>query len=171
MITIERLTTISELSALADLLRACVLDGASVGFIAPFPVQEAKAFWRDRVFPTVSAEGTDLFVARTQGRVVGTVQLVPAAMPNQTHRADVSKLLVHPDSRRLGIGRQLMQVLESRAIDRGFNLLVLDTRSGDPSQTLYQSIGFQIAGQIPGFCRNVHNDDLEATTYLYKRLP
>ncbi|WP_353618810.1 GNAT family N-acetyltransferase [Tropicibacter sp. R16_0] len=155
---------------MTDTLHACVHDGASVGFVLPFSRQSAQEFWEARVFPMVAAKAAILFVARRKGRVVGTVQLVPAPMPNQPHRADVSKLLVHPDFRRLGLGRALMTALQDKACYLGLSLLVLDTRSGDPSQALYQSLGFQVAGEIPGFCRNPFDDRLEPTTYMYKNL-
>ena len=160
----------SVLDDLTDTLHACVHYGASVGFVLPFTTQEAADFWQTRVFPMVAAQHATLFVARHEGRVVGTVQLVPAPMPNQPHRADVSKLLVHPDFRRLGLGRALMSALQDKARALSLSLLVLDTRSGDPSQSLYASLGFQVAGEIPEFCRNPFDDRLDPTTYMYKSL-
>lgn len=173
MIDIERLEQpgeLAELAALAEILQACVQDGASVGFVLPFTTAEARAFWLDRVFPGVEAGASDLFVARLGDVVIGTVQLVKAAMPNQPHRADVAKLLVHPDHRRHGAGRLLMAALENRARALGLGLLVLDTRSGDPSQSLYETLGFQVAGEIPGYCLNPHDQRAEPTSYLYKVL-
>ncbi|WP_037317635.1 GNAT family N-acetyltransferase [Ruegeria halocynthiae] len=158
------------LDDLTDILHACVQDGASIGFILPFPADQARAYWQNRVRPEVQAGALDLFTARDQGRVLGTVQLIPAAMPNQPHRADVAKLLVHPKARRRGLGRVLMHALEIRAAQLGRTLLVLDTRSTDPSRVLYQSLGFQIAGEIPNFCRNPFEDRLEPTTYMFKNL-
>ncbi len=158
------------LDDLADILYACVHKGASIGFILPFSEREAQAYWQDKVFPGLQSGDLDLFVAYDRGRVMGTVQLIPAAMPNQPHRADVAKLLVHPDARRRGLARRLMQALEVRAIALGRTLLVLDTRSSDPSRILYQNIGFQIAGEIPQYCRNPFEDLLEPTTFMYKSL-
>ena len=40
-----------NLDRLAEILAACVLDGASVGFVLPFGVDEARAWWRDKVVP------------------------------------------------------------------------------------------------------------------------
>ncbi|MEP2715238.1 MAG: GNAT family N-acetyltransferase, partial [Pseudophaeobacter sp.] len=57
---------------------------------------------------------------------------------------------------------------EARQLQK--TLLVLDTRSGDPSQRLYESIGYQVAGSIPGYCRNPHTEAYEPTTYLYKAI-
>ena len=149
------------------LLHACVHDGASVGFVLPFAATEACRFWNTSVLPSVASGGARLFVARDGARIVGSVVLGLDMMPNQSHRADVSKLLVHPDYRRKGIARHLMQALLEETSRHDRSLLVLDTRSGDPSQVLYASLGFQVAGQIPRFCRNPHGPALEPTTYMY----
>ncbi|MEX0365193.1 MAG: N-acetyltransferase family protein [Ruegeria sp.] len=166
---LERAALPEALEDLTGLLRDCVQAGASVGFILPFPVSEARAYWADRVFPSVG-RGVELFVACDGDRIVGTVHLAMAAMPNQPHRADVAKLLVHPQARRQGLGRRLMQALEARARELSKTLLVLDTRSGDPSQALYQGLGYEVAGEIPCYCRNPFGEVYEPTTYLYKVL-
>lgn len=155
---------------LARVLHGCVQDGASVGFVLPFPVETAEDYWQTRVFPAVRRSEILLLAAWRADRIVGTVQLVPATMPNQPHRADIAKLLVSPAHRRQGIARHLMTRLETEALDRGRHLLVLDTRSGDPSQRLYESMGFQTAGQIPGYCLDPFGAGFDPTTYLYKTL-
>jgi len=160
----------SALEDLTDILHACVQTGASIGFILPFSRQDARTYWQERILPDLSVGALDLFVAYDAGRIRGTVQLIPAPMPNQPHRADVAKLLVHPDARRRGIGLALMHSLFQRASEGDRTLLVLDTRSTDPSRLLYQSIGFQIAGEIPNYCRNPFEDRMEPTTYMYKDL-
>lgn len=160
----------AALDDLADILHCCVHTGASIGFIKPFTREEARSYWLDRVQPGLIAGDLDLFVAYGEGRIQGTVQLIPAAMPNQPHRADVAKLLVHPEARRRGLGRALMGALQDRAAEMGRSLLVLDTRSTDPSRILYESLGFVVAGEIPGYCRNVFKPVFEPTTYMYKAL-
>lgn len=155
---------------LAGVLHACVLSGASVGFVLPFQPSEAQSFWTDHVFPSVRNKVSVLLVAQLDGQIVGTVTLGLATMPNQPHRADIGKLLVHPDHRRRGIARRLMQSVETEAQRRGRRLLVLDTRSKDPSQRLYESMGYQVAGEIPGYCLNPHDLSPEPTTYLFKPL-
>ena len=153
---------------LSDILHACVHTGASIGFVLPFSMEDARSYWHNRVRPDLHA--LDLFVAYDAGRILGTVQLIPANMPNQPHRADVAKLLVHPKARRRGLARVLMGALMDRSRELGRTLLVLDTRSTDPSKLLYQSMGFQIAGEIPNYCRNPFEPTLEPTTYMYKDL-
>lgn len=160
----------AALDDLAEILRACVHDGASIGFILPFNLNDARAYWQQNVQPGLRSGKLDLFVLYDGPRIAGTVQLIPAAMPNQPHRADVAKLLVHPNARRRGLGRSLMNALVLRAREVGRSVLVLDTRSTDPSRQLYQSLGFQIAGEIPNYCRNPFEPKFEPTTYMYKNL-
>jgi ribosomal protein S18 acetylase RimI-like enzyme len=155
---------------LGRLLHACVHAGASVGFILPFTQFEAEAFWSNRVFPGVRDGRRVLLTARTEGRLAGTVQLVHDTLPNQPHRAEVSKLLVHPDFRRRGIARALMADLERRARALGRDLLTLDTRTGDAAEPLYSGLGYETCGVIPGYCLDPFEPRLDSTTVMYKHL-
>ncbi|TNE34137.1 MAG: GNAT family N-acetyltransferase [Alphaproteobacteria bacterium] len=159
-----------HLDSFSDLLHATVHAGASVGFVYPFPPEEARAFWQDKVRPSLRSKGRRLFAMELEGRIAGTVQLGLDHFPNQAHRGEVMKLLVHPDFRRRGIGRALMVTLEAEARRLGRSLLTLDTRSGDPAGTLYRSLGFELAGEIPDYALAPEGDRLDATSYMYKRL-
>ena len=159
-----------EAVALAAVLHACVVAGASVGFVQPFALAEAEAWWRDQVIPSLARGERRLLAARLGGRVVGTAQLDIATKPNQRHRAEVSKVLVHPDARRRGIARLLMLRVEALAQEEGRVLLTLDTRTGDAAQPLYASLGYVLAGVIPRYARAPEAPRLEATTIMYKEL-
>lgn len=156
---------------LAELLRACVQGGASVSFVLPYSFEDAQAFWRAKVLPAVAGGKAALWVARQDGRVAGSVQLDWDTPPNQPHRAEVRKLLVHPDFRRRGIARALLAEAESMARCQGRSLLTLDTRTGDSAEPLYASQGYQTVGVIPGFSRDPHDAaKLDGTTIMYKQL-
>ncbi len=174
MISLEKLDSAGlarETEALAGVLHACVHDGASVGFAWPFPLEEARAFWTGPVASALAKRGRHVRAARLGGRVVGTAQLDCAAMPNQHHRADVMKVLVHPGARRRGIARLLMLELETIARAEGRWLLVLDTRVGDPAQAMYEALGYSLAGIIPGYARAPDGSDrYDATAYMFKDL-
>ncbi|WP_044560874.1 GNAT family N-acetyltransferase [Azospirillum sp. B4] len=153
--------------ALSGILHDCVLGGASVGFILPFTLQEAAAFWRS-LRPGLQTGGRRLLGAWSGDRLVGTVQLLLAGPPNGRHRAEVAKMLVHPDARRQRVGRALMTAVEALARTEGRTLLLLDTGS-DEGRALYRSVGFQTVGDIPGYAIHVDGSAL-ATTLLYKHL-
>src|SRR5262245_17574405 len=125
-----------ELPGLTSLIHACVMDGASIGFILPFTTAEAEGFWRDRVFPAVVHGTRIVLVARLDGAIAGTVQLDYDTPGNQLHRAEVRKLLVHPKCRRRGIAKVLMAQIEEIASSLGRHLITLDTRTGDMAEPL-----------------------------------
>jgi GNAT superfamily N-acetyltransferase len=76
---------------------------------------------------------------------------VPAPQPNQPHRADVAKLLVHRSARGHGVAQRLMEQLEVEARARGKTLLVLDTVTGGVAERLYARLGWNRVGVIPGY--------------------
>jgi ribosomal protein S18 acetylase RimI-like enzyme len=155
---------------LGALLHDCVLAGASINFVLPFGRDEAEAFWRAKVLPAMRGGKRVLWVARQGSRLAGSVQLDFDTPPNQTHRAEVTKLMVHPDFRRRGIARLLMAALEGHAAHLGRGLITLDTRTGDMAEPLYTSMGYHTAGIIPGFCRDTIEDRHDPTTIMYKVL-
>lgn len=159
-----------ETEALAALLHACVHAGASVNFVLPFAMPEARAFWNNKVAPDLAAGTLRLIVARMNGRLVGTVQLDLAMPPNQGHRCEASKLLVHPSARRQGVGRKLMVALERVAKSEGRSLITLDTRRGDAAEPLYRGLGYEVAGIIPRYARAPNAERLDDTVYMYKEL-
>lgn len=154
----------------AALMRACVLGGAAINFVAPFSEEESLAFWRDTVAPGVRSGRRLLWAAEIDGWLAGSAQLDLAWQPNQPHRAEVTKLLTDPAWRRRGVGRALMLALEGEARRIGRTLLTLDTTTGGPAEPLYLSLGYQVVGQIPDFSRAVFEDRLEATTVMCKRV-
>lgn len=159
-----------RLSEFGHLLHACVAAGASVNFVVPFGPADAEAFWRLKVLPPARSGHRTVLVAEEGGTIAGSVQLGTDTPPNQPHRADVTKLLVHPDCRRRGIARSLMQALEDEARRLGRTLLTLDTRTGDAAEPLYGSLGYVTVGVIPGYSLDTARERLEATTILYKVL-
>jgi GNAT superfamily N-acetyltransferase len=160
----------ADLDMLAQVLHAVVHDGAGVSFIVPFTMAEARRFWVDKVVPGVREGTRHVLVARDDGRIVGTVQFELAWPPNQPHRAEVAKLLVHPVARRRGVGRALMLALESLARAEGRTLLTLDTWTGGHAESLYRSLGYVVVGVIPRFARGSTTTALEPTTIMYKEL-
>ncbi len=139
----------ADVEALAQLLVDVVAGGASVSFMAPFTIEMSRDWWRETL--AGAHQNAVFLVAREPDGLLGTVQLHPAWPPNQPHRADVAKLLVHPKARRRGIGRALMSALEAKALQSGFTLLTLDTVRGDPAEQLYRNLGWTTVGIIPNY--------------------
>jgi acetyltransferase len=156
-----------DLEALAGLLVSAVERGAAVSFVLPLPLSDARQWWQ-RTLDAKLPRGV-ILVARVDGRIIGTVSLQPAWAPNQPHRADVAKLLVHPDWQRRSVGALLMQTLEDFARRAGFTLLTLDAKAGSAAERLYRRLGWTLAGTIPQFARDPDGPMHDAVV-MYKAL-
>jgi ribosomal protein S18 acetylase RimI-like enzyme len=154
---------------LAEILHACVHEGASVGFILPFDMEDAHAYWRDNVAPPHADGKRVVLIATLDRAIAGTAQLDFDAMPSKRHHGEVSKVLVDPRHRRAGVARALMREIEQRASATGRWLLTLDT-AGDAAEALYRSLGYSLAGAIPHYARNAFADNYDATRLMYKDL-
>ena len=152
---------------LCEVLIDCVEGGASVGFMAPLPLERADRYWRE-IEPSLADGRRQLFVAEAGGRIEGTVQLVVGQPDNQPHRADISKLLVRGLARGKGLGAALMRAADEAAIAAGKTLLVLDTASPEAAR-LYEREGWIKVGVIPGYALMPEGAPCD-TAYYYKRL-
>jgi GNAT superfamily N-acetyltransferase len=167
---VRRLHTVdnAQIDELAEVLIDCVEGGASVSFMHPLSRERAVAFWR-RVAQGVSAGERALLIAVDARGMCGTVQLVLDQPENQPHRADLSKMLVHRRARRLGLGTALMRAAEATAGEYGKTLLVLDTVTGGDAERLYERLGWQRVGVIPGYAL-FPRGGLCSTTVYYRNL-
>ncbi len=137
--------------ALADVLVDSVEGGASVGFMSPLTHDRAEAFWAATLDAAARGERIVLLAEEAgNGAIIGTVQVIVSAPENQPHRGEVSKMLVHRQARRRGVGEALMRAAEVAARDAGKSLLVLDTAS-ESAERLYDRLGWHRVGVIPGY--------------------
>jgi GNAT superfamily N-acetyltransferase len=168
---IEPLDAAASASAerrLADILIACVADGAGVSFLPPLAPETARAFWK-RATTEIAASAQILLCGWMDGVLAGTVTVHIGTPPNAPHRAEVQKLLVHPDARRHGLARALMQRAELAAAAAGRSLLTLDTRAGHAAERLYRAMGWQEGGRIPGYALNADGTPGD-TVFFWKKI-
>ena len=158
----------AAISALAEILRDSVANGASVGFMDWNTSADFEGFWRG-IAAEVAAGRILLFVARDASGIVGTAQLHPVGKPNQPHRAEVAKVLVHSRARRRGIGEALMRAAEAAALALGRDLLVLDTDEAGAARWLYNRLGWTEVGTIPRYALMPDGRDC-GSTFFYKVL-
>jgi len=165
----ERVTGAADdvVRELAAVLVDTVDSNAGISFMAGFRLDDAEAWWR-KTLGSLSPRAVVL-VARDARGVVGTVQLQPAWPPNQPHRADVAKLMVHRRARGRGIARALMAELERHAREQRFTLLLLDTCKGGAAERLYTSLGWVRVGEVPNFALNPDGSWCD-TVFFYKAL-
>ncbi len=168
-VTIRRLTP-AEIRDRADEIADIMLDAVSSG--APFTIRNP--------FKPLDAVGWTLdvadeagrrmvFAAEAGGRIVGMVQMVPAGLPRQPHRADVVKLVVHRSARGRGIGRALMAALEGAARETGVPLLTVETAVESDGRGLYTALGWEPAGMIPGYSLSSDGRPTDSQ-FFFKRL-
>ena len=153
---------------LGEVLADAVDSGASVNFLKPFPVSEARAWWAARAGEVASGTFRPV-VARIDGAIVGCAVLVPSQKPNSPHRAEVVKVLVRRETRRRGIGAGLMAEIESLAGSDGRWLLILDTTTGSAADGLYRRLGWVPFGEVPNHAMTA-DGALSDTTYFFKDL-
>ena len=170
-VEIRRLAPFEVEAALDDLaavLHDCVAGGASIGYVDPFTPADARAAFA--AFSAEIAAGRRLLVAAfLDSRLVGSVQVALAFPPNQPHRGEITKLLVHRDARRRGIAERLMGAAEQEARREGKTLLVLDAVSDGDAARLYARLGWTPVGVVPGFAL-FPDGRLCDTTYFYRVL-
>ncbi len=158
----------AHLDGLAAVLHDCVAGGASVSYMAPFSHEQARSAFEG--FAAEVEQGRRLLLAAfAGGDLVGTVQVILALPPNQPHRAEIAKLLVHRSARRRGIAQLLMERAEAEARAEGKTLLVLDTVTGDNAERLYERLGWNKVGVIPGYALYPDSRPCD-TTFFWKRL-
>ncbi|HXI04280.1 MAG TPA: GNAT family N-acetyltransferase [Candidatus Saccharimonadales bacterium] len=157
-----------DLGSLAGLLVDAVESGAAVSFLAPLTLERAGQWWRD----TFSAAHPNaiFLVARDAEGVAGSVQMHPAWAPNQPHRAEITKLLVHRRCRRSGLGTRLMQAVEGAAREAGWGLLTLDAKRGETAERLYRRLGWIEAGTIPRYALDPDGRTPHDAVIMYKEL-
>ena len=158
----------NALQDLCELVSDAVSGGASVGWVTVPSTLEASSYW-DSVADQVHSGAMVVLIAQEASRVIGTVQLHLSGRPNGVHRAEVARLLVHSHARRRGVGAALIAAIEAEALQHRVSLLLLDTRTGDPSQHLYEKIGYTLAGIIPHYARGT-TGTLEPTSIMYKAI-
>lgn len=111
------------LDSMGQLVSACVEGGASINFVLPFSAQDAQQWWSiQRESIEKGSAVLMLALAEDGKRVAGSVIMAPAWQPNGPHRAEVKKMLVHPDFQRrsviAGSGSALKSQVLSLALTR-----------------------------------------------------
>jgi ribosomal-protein-alanine N-acetyltransferase len=96
------------------------------------------------------------WVMRDGSRVVGYVCLWEIG--DEVH---ITNIAVHPDIRRRGIGRTLLQSVIDEARQHGARVVALEVRpSNREARPLYEAFGFQVIGRRKGYYYDTGEDAL-----------
>ena len=153
---------------LVELLLDAVSQGATIGFMDDLDAQQADAYYSE-VKARLAIGDLLIWAVVKDEQVLACVQLALCQRPNGLNRAEVQKLLVREQAQRHGLGHQLMSAVEVAARQLGRGLLHLDTEAGSTAEAFYRAMGYQRAGEIPGFaCRP--DGEHRTTAFYYKTL-
>jgi ribosomal protein S18 acetylase RimI-like enzyme len=156
------------LDALADILVETVAAGGSVHFMHPLAFEDARRFWEKAL--AAASRGERIVLGAYDGEtLISTVSLLLDTPPNQQHRAEIGKMMTHPNHRGRGAAAALLAEAERIAVEKGRRLINLDTAADDGASGLYEKTGYVFAGSIPDFAFKPHGG-LTATKIYWKRI-
>ena len=128
---------------------AVVELGGAVGWLQPPTIAELGRWLRE--WHAATATGRAGFaLCRLDGQVqaLGGWRAGPAGPMG--HVVDLTKIMVHPDARGLGLSRAVMDALIDRADRYGAELLTLGVRGNNHgARALYEACGFTAWGVLP----------------------
>lgn len=103
--------------------------------------------WSLESLELMLTEQASALVALEDGRVLGYVGMMCVLDEGQ-----IINVAVHPDARRRGVGRRLMEAAETYAKERGIVFLSLEVRESNiAARSLYSSLGWEEQGIRKGF--------------------
>ena len=92
---------------------------------------------------------TAVYVAHAGTRLAGSYYLAPNFPGEAAHIANAG-YMVHPDFRRRGVARQLVEHSIAAAPALGFDALMLNlVFESNPARRLYDDLGFEVVGRVP----------------------
>ncbi|WP_448205296.1 N-acetyltransferase family protein [Azospirillum sp. sgz302134] len=149
-IAIERVEALKtgDLHDLCDAADDAIKVGGGFGWVAPPPRDVMERYWKG----VLVVPERILFVARLDGVIAGSAQLVKPARNNeaQAHAAALTTSFVAPWARGHGLAKRLTQAVEEEARASGFRVLNLDVRETQQAAiALYEDLGFKRWGTHP----------------------
>jgi ribosomal protein S18 acetylase RimI-like enzyme len=131
-----RAATLADLDALLALEEAC------------FPPHQAYSRAEYR-YALAQGRSVNLVEDAPDGRAVGFV----GAFHHRAWRVGhVYTLNVHPEARRRGLGRRLMDACEARLADAGMRRVALEVNVANHAAiALYEALGYARTARLPGY--------------------
>ncbi|KAI1284041.1 acyl-CoA N-acyltransferase [Xylaria sp. FL0933] len=168
-------TLTKYLPSLQHLLQRCVNDdpaGSSIGFLAPLSDDIATKHWLDLQSSISGPRPENTLLVATVGAdfVIASVVISRALKQTHAYKGEIRKLLVHPDFRRSGLGRRMMEEAERVAREElGIELLLLDTATAMPARLFYLKEGWTEWGICPEYAMDAVGNKHECS-FFFKRL-
>jgi len=153
-LSVERVTELAEeeLGELCEAAAAAIMDGGGFGWVKPQPREVLTHYWKG----VLLVPERELFVARLDGAIVGSAQLVRPPRNNeaQAFAATMMHFFIAPYARGFGLARMLVARVEDGARALGYKVLNLDVRETQAGAiALFESLGFVRWGSHPAYAQ------------------
>lgn len=134
---------------------------------AAFDPVYGEAWNRRQVEDALSFDHTHHGVLSARGEVPVGDETAAAFFLSRTgfEEEELLLLAVHPEERRKGLGRMLLNRLRAEAAQRGVRRLLLEMRKGNDAERLYRNFGFEPIGERREYYRTPGGQRLDAITF------
>lgn len=149
-IDIELVTTLNsaDLNDLCDATDEAILAGGGFGWVQ-LPAREIlERYWQG----VMAMPARMLFVARLDGVICGTAQLITPPRNNeaQNFAVTLTTVFVAPWARGYGLARRLIEAVEKKALAEHYAVINLDVReTQEAAISLYENMGYVLFGTHP----------------------
>jgi ribosomal protein S18 acetylase RimI-like enzyme len=153
-VAVEKIDNLSasDLADLCEATEAAVEEGGGFGWVKRPQRETLEKYWRGFLL----VPGRALFVARLDGVIAGSAQLIRPPRNNeaQAFSAQLMSSFVAPWARGHGLARAIVLAVEEEARVQGVSVLNLDVReTQEAAIQLYQSLGYSHYGTHPRYAR------------------
>lgn len=157
-----RLATSSDQDAIWEIFRNVIASGDTYVFDPQMPREQAMAYWFQ--------PGARVYVAEIGSRVVGTYLLKPNQPGLGSHVANAA-FMVCPEARGQGVGRMMGEHSLTEARRLGYRAMQFNfvVSTNTPAIGLWQKLGFEIVGRLPGAFRHPQKGYVDALV-MYRLL-
>ena len=153
-LTVELVTRIDEadMAELCEATDAAIIESGGFGWVEPQGRTALERHFRG----VLLVPERELFLARLDGVVVGSAQLVRPPRNNeaQAFGAQLTHAYIAPYARGHGLARLLVDRVEERAAAMGIRVLNLDVRATQATAiALFEALGYTRWGTHPAYAR------------------
>ncbi len=151
---VEAVTSLdaNDMADLCEATDAAIIESGGFGWVEPQGRTALERHFRG----TLLVPERELFLARLDGSVVGSAQLVRPPRNNeaQAFGAQLTHAYIAPYARGHGLARLLVRRVEERAAGMGIRVLNLDVRETQATAIqLFETMGYTRWGTHPAYAR------------------
>tara|TARA_R110002072_G_scaffold240128_1_gene398190 strand:- start:479 stop:1039 length:561 start_codon:yes stop_codon:yes gene_type:complete len=141
-----------DLNDLCDATDAAIEGGGGFGWVTLPSREILERYWQG----VVAMPSRALFVARMDGVICGTCQLVMPPINNQAQSfaVQLTANFVAPWARGYGLAKLLLVEVEKYAQEQGYEVINLDLRETlEQAMKLYEALGYERIGEHPYYAK------------------